>query len=137
MVLGQWNVSRMYLDYLLGYMYAACILHVSRMSPSYQIRRSLDAFEIHVSQNESQVYPACILITSADTCIPNVSQMYPKCILHLSYLPLITCVLLECYRFEIHQDTFGIRVSFRIHAGTCRIHQDTYRIHVGNYPQNV
>jgi len=69
-------VSRMYLDYLLGYMYAACILNVSRMSPSYQIRRSLDAFEIHVSHDVFQVYFACILITSADTCIPNVSRMY-------------------------------------------------------------
>ena len=68
-------------------MYAACILHVSRMSPSYQIRRSLDAFEIHVSHDVFQVYPACILITSADTCIPNVSQMYLACILHLSYVP--------------------------------------------------
>ena len=80
-------VSRMYLDYLLGYMYAACILNVSRMSPSYQIRRSLDAFEIHVSHDVFQVYPACILITSADTCIPNVSRMYLACILHLSYVP--------------------------------------------------
>ena len=68
--------SNMYhLDYLLGYIYAACILHVSRMSPSYQIL-SLDAFEIHVSHNVSQMYPVFILITSADTCIPNVSCMY-------------------------------------------------------------
>ena len=61
-------------------MYAACILHVSRMSPSYQIRLSLDAFEIHVSHDcnmiVSQMYPVCILITSADTCIPNLSCMY-------------------------------------------------------------
>ena len=70
------HVSNMYLDNLLGYMYAACILNVSRMSPSYQIRLSLDAFEIHVSHNVSQMYPVCIWITSADTCIPNVSCMY-------------------------------------------------------------
>ena len=90
-------VSSMYLDYLLGYMYAACILHVSRMSPSYQIRRSLDAFEIHVSHDVFQVYSACILITSADTCIPNISRMYLACILHLSYVP--------------HLDTFEVCVS--------------------------
>ena len=42
------HVSNVYLDYLLGYMYSSRILHVSRMSPSYQIRLSLDAFEIHV-----------------------------------------------------------------------------------------
>ena len=51
-------------------MYPACLLH------SYQIRLSLDAFEIHVSHNVSQMYPLCILITSADTCIPNISCMY-------------------------------------------------------------
>jgi hypothetical protein len=30
-------------------MYPACILHVSRMYPSYQIHLTLDAFEIHVA----------------------------------------------------------------------------------------
>ena len=59
-------------------MYLACILHVSRMSPSYQIHLSLDAFEIHVSHHVSWMYPACIfVITLADTCISHVSRMYP------------------------------------------------------------
>ena len=58
-------------------MYPACITHVSRMSPSYQIHLSLDAFEIHVSHHVSWMYPACILITLADTCISHVSRMYP------------------------------------------------------------
>ena len=34
------HVSCMYLDYLRRYMYPACILHVFRMSPSYQIHLS-------------------------------------------------------------------------------------------------
>jgi len=58
-------------------MYLACILHVSRMSPSYQIPLSLDAFEIHVSHHVFRMYPKCILITLADTCISHVSRMYP------------------------------------------------------------
>jgi len=41
-------------------MYPACIPHVSRMCP------------------------ACILITTEDTCIPHVSRMYPACIPHVS-----------------------------------------------------
>jgi hypothetical protein len=85
------HVSNMYLDYLLGYMNAACILHVSRVSPSYQIRLSLDAFEIHESHD----------------CISDVSRMYldhlcrylyPKCILYVScisdtYLSRVECSL--------------------------------------------
>ena len=67
----------------------ACIPHVSRMSPSYKIHLSLDAFEIHVFHehvsliydiiiNSRPIYLACILsadrlITLADTCIPHVS----------------------------------------------------------------
>ena len=58
-------------------MYPACILHVSRMSPSYQIHICLDEFEIHVSHYVSRMYPECILITLADTCISHVSRMYP------------------------------------------------------------
>jgi hypothetical protein len=34
------------------------------------------------------MYPACILITLADTCIPHVSRMYAACILHIRYVPL-------------------------------------------------
>ena len=74
------HVSCMYLDYLRRYMYPACILHVFRMSPSYQIHLSLDEFEIHVhvhvSHYVSWMYPTCISITLADTCIPHVSRMY-------------------------------------------------------------
>lgn len=74
-------------------MYLACILHVSRMSPSYQIHICLDEFEIHVSHYVSRMYLACILITLADTCIPHVSRMYPASQIRTS------------------QDTFGIHVS--------------------------
>ena len=74
-------------------MYLACISHVSRMSPSYQIHLSLDAFEIHVSHHVSWMYPACILITLADTCISHVSRMYPASQIRTS------------------QDTFEIHVS--------------------------
>jgi hypothetical protein len=80
-------VSRMYLDYLLGYMYAACILHVSRMYRACLLHIRYVDLWIHVSHDVFQVYPACILITSADTCIPNVSQMHLACILNLSYVP--------------------------------------------------
>ena len=35
------------------------------------------------------MYPACILITLADTCISHVNcRMYPACILHLRYVPI-------------------------------------------------
>ena len=47
------------------------------MYPSSQIRTSEDTFEIHVSLHVSRMYPACILITLADTCIAHVSRMYP------------------------------------------------------------
>ena len=72
-------------------MYPACIWHVSRMSPSYQIHLSLDAFEIHVSHHVSWMYPACILITLSYTCIPHVSPMYPACFSHVSRMYL-TCI---------------------------------------------
>ena len=36
-----------------------------------------DEFEIHVSHHVSRMYPACFLITLADTCISHVSRMYP------------------------------------------------------------
>jgi len=43
---------------------------------------------LHVSTHVSRMYPACILITSEDTCIPHVSCMEPSCIPHLRYVPL-------------------------------------------------
>ena len=66
------------------------------MSPSYQIHICLDEFEIHVSQYVSRMYPACILITLADTCILHVSRMYPASQIRTS------------------QDTFGIHVSHHV-----------------------
>ena len=55
---------------------------------------SLDGFEIHVSDHHvSRMYPACILITLADTCILHVSRMYPASQIRTS------------------QDTFEIQVS--------------------------
>ena len=55
---------------------------------------SLDEFEIHVSDHHvSRMYPACILITLADTCILLVSRMYPASQIRTS------------------QDTFEIHVS--------------------------
>ena len=77
-------------------MYPSCILYVSRMSPSYQIHICLDEFEIHVSHHVSRMYPACILITLADTCIPHVSRMHPASQIRTS------------------QDTFGIHVSHHV-----------------------
>jgi hypothetical protein len=63
------------------------------MYPSSQIRTSEDTFEIHVSLHVSRMYPACILITLADTCIAHVSRMYPTSQIRTS------------------QDTFEIHVS--------------------------
>ena len=74
-------------------MYLACILHVSRMSPSYQIHICLDEFGIHVSHHVSLMYPSCILITLADTCISHVSRMY------------------LASQIRTSQDTFEIHVS--------------------------
>ena len=53
-------------------------------------------FQIHVSHHVSRMYPACILITLADTCIPHVSRMYPASQIRTS------------------QDTFGIHVSHHV-----------------------
>ena len=77
-------------------MYPACIRHVSRMYPASQIRTSQDTFEIHVSHNVFRMYPACILITLADTCIPHVSRMYPASQIRSS------------------QDTFEVHVSHNV-----------------------
>ena len=63
------------------------------MYPSSQIRTSEDTFEIHVSLHVSRMYPACILITLADTCIAHVPRMYPTSQIRTS------------------QDTFEIHVS--------------------------
>ena len=69
-------------------MYPACILHVSRMSPSYQIHKSVwmnDYLRYMYSHHVSRMYPECILITPLQI---HVSRMYPACILHLGYVPL-------------------------------------------------
>ncbi len=35
-----------------------------------------------------RMYPACILISSEDTCISHVSRMSPACLLHIRYISL-------------------------------------------------
>ena len=99
-------------------MYLACISHVSSMSPTYQIHLSLDAFEIHVSHHVFRMfrmYPTCILITLADTCICNQFQL---------------CSINSMIRLRYTSGYIRIRVSFRIHAGYIRI-----RILITNPPK--
>jgi hypothetical protein len=50
-------------------MYPACLLHIRYVSLWMHLRYMYPMIV-------SQMYPVCILITSADTCIPNVSCMY-------------------------------------------------------------
>ena len=114
-------VSRMYLDYLLGYMYSACILHVSRMSPSYQIRRSLDAFEIHVSHD---VYFRCIPHVSWSPLQIHVSRMYPDASQMYLTRPVTfqenTCILTFCMYFtRIPNES---KIHFGIHIRYIKIH---------------
>ena len=90
------HVFRMYPACILITSEDTCISHVSRMYPACLLHiRYISLwmrFEIHVSMHVShhvfRMYPKCILITLADTCISHVSRMYPACILHLRYVPL-------------------------------------------------
>ena len=73
------------------------------------------------------MYPACILITFADTCIPNVSCMYLACILHLSYIPLwIHSYDSQSDRYKITNVSWCISmyldVSWYIWTGHIKIH---------------
>ena len=58
--------------------------------------RILDSFYLILSYLACihSMYPACILITSEDTCIPHVSCMCSACLLHIRYISLD--------EFEIH-----------------------------------
>jgi hypothetical protein len=104
-----------------------CPVHIHQDTSGYnkihnlQIRTSLDTIEIHVSQYEFLMYPACILNVSSNLCrymylicIPHVSRMYPTCKMYLMCIP--KCIL----------DSFGIRVkihrAFKIHLRYTRIH---------------
>ena len=70
-------------------MYPACILHVYRMSPSYQIHLSLDdirmTFEIHVSHHVSRNLG----------CIPHVSWSPPQASKLVSHC-LLACLITPC-----------------------------------------
>jgi hypothetical protein len=74
----------------------------------------------------SQMYPVCILITSADTCIPNVSCMYLASQIRTSLDTFSGCILLECNRACKIQlryiDTSGYIRDTCILQDTCRIH---------------
>jgi hypothetical protein len=81
--------------------------YVSRANLEPYLRPRLDAPEIRVPHvlyppciphvHVFRMYPACILITSEDTCISHVSRMYPACLLHIRYISLEDA-------FEIHVD---------------------------------
>ena len=81
-------LDTMYLNPQIHYTKDTLTIHVGYIGIPSRIRiLSSTCGCISCSHHVSRMYPACFLITLADTCISHV-QLYPVCILHLRYVPL-------------------------------------------------